>query len=148
MSGVSLRQSLALEHVPEVRPTRSAHDLRALPVRIRNPLHGSGDLLIEARPAASGVELVVGTVERSVTPFTDVPALLPVVIVFSREGWFSAPMDDDPFFLPGQLIVARSRPTQMSGVLPLSYQPLRGKGSPHPNTRTSRSVEASRSRRD
>jgi len=78
-------ESLPLEHMAQVASASRALDLHSFAVRIGNATDRSGNLLVEGRPSAMGVELVVGPIERS-------PALLALVrpgaeirLVLSRE---------------------------------------------------------------
>ena len=51
-------QLFAGEDVTQVPAAGSAQDLGAVAVRIRQALDCIGDLLVKARPAAAGIELV------------------------------------------------------------------------------------------
>ncbi len=71
------RESLPDENVAEVAAARRAGDLRAPAVGVRCAMHGSGDLIVEARPPAIGFELVRRPVQRSIAAATDeCPGLL------------------------------------------------------------------------
>ena len=67
-----------------------ADDLRPTPVRIGNPLDGPRDLVIEARPAASGVELVRRAVQRRATLFATVSSFSFKTVVFAGERRFGS----------------------------------------------------------
>lgn len=77
------RESLALEDVPQMPAAIRAHNL--------NPRHAQRAILVAGngarhavkvrRPAASGFELVIGLIQRSLASCTGVDALLGVVLV-------------------------------------------------------------------
>ncbi len=57
MPRILRREPFTQKHVPEVTPAVHAGDLRSAAVRVRRAFHRAGDLIIEARPAAVGIEL-------------------------------------------------------------------------------------------
>lgn len=62
------RIPLSLEHMPQMPPTVTTHNLRPLhPKRtIREPLHSTWNRIKVCRPSAAGLKLVVGFVEGRV----------------------------------------------------------------------------------
>lgn len=92
------RIPLSLEHMPQMPSTVIAHDLRALHPkrRIRVPLHSPRHGVEIRRPAAAGLELVRGRVQRRRAPRARVHALRGVVrVVFACEGAFGAFFAED-----------------------------------------------------
>ena len=72
MAGVLPGEPLAEKDMAEVRVAGGAGDLGALPVRVLGALHGAGHLVVEARPAAMRIELVLRTVEGRLAAAADV----------------------------------------------------------------------------
>src|SRR5260221_4300038 len=104
VAGVLRREPLADEDVAEVSAARGALDLDTLTVRIRDPVDGAFDLLIERRPPAAGVELRVRNVERRVAPPADVGALREEVVVRAGEWTFGALVHDHACLFRGELV--------------------------------------------
>ena len=95
---VFLREPFSRKYVPKMSAAGRAEDLRAHPVRIRLAPDRPFDLIVEARPAAVGIELVARTVERRVAPPADVSAGGLVVGVLPGERTFSPLVNDNVFF--------------------------------------------------
>ena len=86
MPGVLRGEPFALEDMAEVPAAGGADDLGAAAVGIRLAAYGTGEGVVEARPAAAGVELAVGGEEgRAATP-AGVGAVGAVLPEASREG--------------------------------------------------------------
>lgn len=88
----------ALEHMSQVSATVAAHDFgpdhakRAVLV----PCHGTWQAVKVGRPAAPGIELVRGLVQRGVAPGAGVDAGRGVVLVeFAGAGGFGALLAKD-----------------------------------------------------
>ena len=81
MPGVRRGEPLADEDVAEMSATGGAFDLDAAAIPVRQPPHGALDLLIERWPAATGVELRIGDVERRFASAAGVCALDEEVVV-------------------------------------------------------------------
>lgn len=105
MPRVLWREPLTQEHVAEVASAARAGDLRPVSVRVRRALHRAGDLVVEARPAAVGVELVLGPVQGRVAA----PALVGprglVGDVFPAPRALRALVNDDPLLFTSERIV-------------------------------------------
>ena len=50
----------------QMRATTGTDDLSADSVGVRNPLHSTGDLIVETRPSTAGIEFVFRAVQRRV----------------------------------------------------------------------------------
>ena len=74
-------------------------------IGVRQTIDSALDLVVEAGPAAAGVELVTGAVERGVAALAEVGALGPVLLVFPGEGRLGALLEDDALFLVIERIV-------------------------------------------
>ena len=102
VAGVLGSEPLALEDVAEMRVAARAPDLDTHSVRIAQSLHRPGDLVIEARPAASSVELIVRSIQRSTASFAHICPGLEVVLLLSGERSLGAVMHDHGLFRAGQ----------------------------------------------
>src|SRR3954466_10145933 len=85
MARVFRRQPLAEEDVAQVSAAVVALDLDAHAIRVGQTLDRSRHLVVERRPAATGVELVLAAVELSVTAAANVAAGLVEVVVLAGE---------------------------------------------------------------
>ena len=103
MAGVPRRESLALEDVTEMASATSALDLDALSIRVRKAADSPGDLLVEGRPTAAGVKLVLGSVERRFALLAFVCTGRRIVFILSRKGGFG------PFVQNDSLLGSRQR---------------------------------------
>ena len=81
-----------------------ALDLGTLAVLVGRALHGTGDLVVQGRPAAAGVELVVGAVERGVAAVAHKGDDLREVAVRTGEGRLGAPLLDHLPLARGELV--------------------------------------------
>lgn len=88
MTRVFLRHAFADEHMAQVAITVRAAYFGPRAIGIGNAFNRSFDLLVEAGPTTSGMELVVGPVEFRIAAFADVGALLEIVVVLAAEGRF------------------------------------------------------------
>ena len=93
------RKTLACENMAQMTAAPGAGDLRAPPVGIDGPFHGSGNLVVETRPAAPRVELVRRTVQRRAALPADVGSVLLVFVVAAREGGLGPLVHDHPLLL-------------------------------------------------
>ena len=66
MTGILGGQPLAPEDVPQVPAAVVADDFRPRSIGVGMAFHGSGDFVVETRPATMAVELVGRVIERSV----------------------------------------------------------------------------------
>lgn len=105
MAGIFLRKSFSDEDVPEMPAAMVAEDLGAAAVGVGLAAHGPGDLIIKAGPAAAGVELVGGAVQRMVAAAADEGAAYFVPVVFAGKGHLRAFVDDNALFFGGEWVV-------------------------------------------
>ena len=103
MAHVLLGQLLPLEHVPEMGPAGGTENLRPSPVGVRQALHGAGQFVVEARPATTGVELVIGFIKRRAASSAHVGPGLVVIVILAGEGPLRALLYNDGLFLGCQL---------------------------------------------
>lgn len=90
--------SLSLEDVSEVTAAIRADNLDSLHAKgaVRMSRHGTGDSVEEGGPAAAGLELVVGLVERCLAAGAGVDTLGGhVLVVFASEGTLGALFAED-----------------------------------------------------
>ena len=92
-------EAFAFEDMPQMGPAGGADDFRPVAVRIGNPHDGPCDLVIEARPAASGVELVARAVERCAATPAGIGSVGLMVPVAPAERRFRRAVGDDLFFV-------------------------------------------------
>lgn len=88
-----------------------AKDFGALPIGIGDPFHSMGQLVVKARPAATGRELVFGDVEGRVASFTNKNADLIEMVIYAASGTFCLLAGDDPFFFWRELVMTMHRLT-------------------------------------
>ena len=92
------RVPFPLKHVPQMPAAIRADNLGARHAKgtVRVPGHGAGDVVKVGRPAAAGLELVVGLVERSAAAGAAIDALGGhVLVVGAGEGGFGAFFAED-----------------------------------------------------
>ena len=99
MASVLRCESLAQEHVSKVRTATGALNLDPLSVTVGESPNRTVDLLVEARPAALGIELVVRSIKRRPAPLAHIGTGLELVLVFSRKRRLGPFVDNDPLFL-------------------------------------------------
>lgn len=139
------REALVQEDVAQVGAAAGAGDLRTHAVGIGGAAHGPGDLVVEARPAASRVELVGRAVERRAALAADVGARLAVVVELSGEGGFGSLLFDDPFLFGcqrfhglcvqwGSRATAEERQEQVQLVCHLVFRSSKIRPGPHRRT--------------
>src|SRR5206468_4293566 len=100
------RQALAVEDVAQVAAARLAQDLDAAAVGVAVLLDGAGDLVVEAGPAAAGLELVGGAVQGRVAAAADVGPGGLVRGVLAGERALGPLAQDDALFLGIERVVA------------------------------------------
>lgn len=88
----------------EVTAAACALDFGTQTVGVGYALYGAGDLLIEARPTATGVKLVIGTIEFGIAAATDVRSLLEKIIVRAGERMFRSLVCDDVLLFGSQFV--------------------------------------------
>ena len=98
---------LAVKYMAEVTAAILADDFRAAAIGVGVAGDGVGQFVVEARPAAAAVELVLRPIERSVATTTDIGALGCPVVVLAGEGAFGPFVDDHVGFFVVQRVVLR-----------------------------------------
>lgn len=86
-----------------MRATTGTNNLRANPIRVRNPPHSTRDLIVKTRPPTPSIELVFRTVQRHITAFAHVCALFPKIVVLAAERRLCPLVKDDCFLFSSQL---------------------------------------------
>ena len=99
--GVLLREAFALEDVAEVASAVFAEDLDASSIGVDVAANGAFDLVVEAGPAAAGVELVFGAVELRVAAAAGVDAGIFRIDVLAGTGELGPFVDEDALFFRG-----------------------------------------------
>lgn len=123
MTDILLSQSFALEDVPQVPVAVLADDLDSVAVGIDIASDRSGNLVVEAGPAAMALEFVVRLVQRGVATSADKCAGIFQVGVFAGKGSLGAFVEDNASLLRRQFVVGFSqdcvpgggRETEVSG---------------------------------
>jgi len=82
-----------------------ADDFGASAVGVGQGEYGVGQLVVEAGPAALGVELGGGVKEDVAALFAGVGAFFEVAVILAGEGCFGAFLEDDVGFLWGEFFV-------------------------------------------
>lgn len=90
MSGVSRGKSFSKKHMAQMSAAVGALNLGPRTVGVRQVLDGSRFLLIERRPPATSLELVLRLVEVGVATAAGKDPWLEKVVVLSGEGRFSS----------------------------------------------------------
>ena len=72
MARVFRRELLTEENVAKMRAAAHTGDFSAFAVSVDCPTHRAGNLVVKAGPAAMGVELVLGMVQRRVAAPADI----------------------------------------------------------------------------
>jgi hypothetical protein len=105
VAGILGCQLLTDEDMSQVSSAVAADDL--CPPAIRVELSGDRTihLIVEAGPAAAGIELINGVVQESITALTVIIALFKELVKFSAEGPFSSLVKDDPFFFRSEISI-------------------------------------------
>src|SRR5450756_457832 len=115
MPGVLRRESFAGEHVPEVGAAAGAYYLGLRAIRIGELFNGSVYFIVEAGPAAAGVEFILRPKERSTAPFADVDPRLKVGLVLPAERRLCTLVDNDSLLFRCQFLslIHISEPTRL-----------------------------------
>lgn len=109
MAGILGGEVLTGEDVAEVGRAGVANDLGTLTVGIGNAMDGTGDFGIEAWPAATGVELILGFIEGRVATTADVRTIREVVIVLAREWRLCTFFHDNALLFGSEFVVVHYR---------------------------------------
>lgn len=102
MASVFGRKFFALEHVSEVSAAIGTDDFGAFAIGVRDALDGAFDLVVEARPSAARVKLVIRSVEWCAALAAGVGAGFVRFIEFSGKGGFGPLVDYYASFGIGQ----------------------------------------------
>lgn len=108
MAGVLLCEPFAKENMSQVTVAVGTHYLCPTTVRVAQPCHCTGDLVVKAGPAASGIELGCGFVQWCITLFAVICAWLVVLVVLPAKGSFGSFFKDYTLFFPGKFPVLLS----------------------------------------
>lgn len=99
MPGVLGGKALALKNMAQMPSAGSAEYLHPAPIRIRLTTDRTWYLIVETRPTAAGIELILRLEKGSITAPAMVNPLFIESIVLAGEGPFRALEFDDAFFL-------------------------------------------------
>ena len=105
MASIFGGQELSDENVSEMPLAIRANDFSSLSVGVGMPGHGSGQFIVETRPAAAAVEFLIAGVERIVALSAEVGALGFVVLIFACASVFGALEQDHSFLIFGQRVI-------------------------------------------
>src|SRR5437773_1246873 len=86
--------------------TIGADYFNAFTVGIGHTLYCPLYFIVEARPAAMRVELIIRTIKRCVATTADIDTVVMIFIIFSCVSSVSSLVENDPFFLRCQLVIA------------------------------------------
>ena len=92
------RKAFARKDMPQVSAAAGTSDLRPSSVGIRRAPHGTGDFVVETRPAAPGIELVLRTVQRRTALAATVNPLSAMLVITARKRRFGTLVDDHTSF--------------------------------------------------
>ena len=96
VTGVLLGHLFTVENVPKVPTAILAGDLDSLSVGVNFSMNRTFDFVVESRPTATAVELVVGLVKRVVASLANVGAFDEVIGVFTGESVLGAFVEQNP----------------------------------------------------
>ena len=92
------RKAFARKDMPQVSAAAGTGDFGTPAVGIRRAPHGTGDFVVETRPAAPGVELVLRTVQRRTALAATVNPLSAMLVITARKRRFGTLVDDHTSF--------------------------------------------------
>ncbi len=98
MSGVFGGKTFAFKNVAQVTAAGGAEDFRTPAVGVGTAAPGSGHFVVKTGPAAAGVELVAGAVQRGPAAAADIGSVGLVVPVAAAEGRFRGPRFNNGLF--------------------------------------------------
>ena len=105
MASVFRGQSLAFENVTQMPATILTEDFDPVAVSVSLPPHSTFDFIVEARPAAAGLKLVLRLIQWCIAATTDVRSGCFIVEQFAGAGTFRTLSQNDPLFFGIELIV-------------------------------------------
>ena len=94
------RKAFARKDMPQVSAAAGTGDFGTPAVGIRRAPHGTGDFVVETRPAAPGVELVLRTVQRRTALAATVNPLSAMLVITARKRRFGTLCRRSHVFLP------------------------------------------------
>lgn len=102
MARIFSGKSFARKDVAQMGSALGAENLRTASVGIRFAAHGTRNFIVEAGPAAAGIEFILRTVQRSTAPAAAVGAVFVVEVIFTGKGRFGSFSNDHPLFFGSQ----------------------------------------------
>lgn len=105
MADVFCSDALSLEDMPQMSSAILAEDLDAVPICVRFPTDGTVDFVIETRPAATGLELILRTIERCIALPAEIRSSGLIPQQFAGTGAFRSLVQDDSFFVRIEFVV-------------------------------------------
>lgn len=102
MARIFSGKSFVRKDVAQMGSALGAENLRTASVGIRFAAHGTRNFIIEAGPAAAGIEFILRTVQRSTAPAAAVGAVFVVEVIFTGKGSFGSFSNDHPLFFGSQ----------------------------------------------
>lgn len=85
MARIFSGKSFARKDVAQMGSALGAENLRTASVGIRFAAHGTRNFIVEAGPAAAGIEFILRTVQRSTAPAAAVGAVFVVEVIFTGK---------------------------------------------------------------
>lgn len=86
MARIFSGESFARKDMAQMGSAPGTENLRTASVGIRFAAHGTRNFIIEAGPAAAGIEFILRTVQRSTAPAAAVGAVFVVEVIFTGKG--------------------------------------------------------------
>ena len=124
MTRVLVGHAFAFEHMPEVAATVSAKNFDSPAVRVGFAFDGLFDFVVETRPTAPGMKLVLRALERCVAPAADVRTIPFGIHVFARTRRLRPfAQDDAGFFFRQTVVLICHSMFPRIGLLTSSYRP-------------------------
>ena len=102
MARIFSGKSFVRKDVAQMGSALGAENLRTASVGIRFAAHGTRNFIIEAGPAAAGIEFILRTVQRSTAPAAAVGAVFVVEVIFTGKGSCGSFSNDHPLFFGSQ----------------------------------------------
>ena len=109
MAYVLVRHAFAFKDVAKMSATVLAQNFNSATIGVGFAMDSAFDFVIETRPAATGMELVLRFVQRRIAATADVRAIGVVVGQFTRAGKFGPLVNDYVFFFLTEGIVSGHR---------------------------------------
>ncbi len=90
MTRVLIGEVFADKNMSQVGAAVCTLNLGAHPIWVRQPLHSTGDFVLETWPTAVGFKLALGTIKFGAAAFANICAFLPKREVFTSERHLGA----------------------------------------------------------